>query len=112
MSHQIDTVKELDARHIGLRSLTEQIDATTPGGRLIFHVFGALGQFEGHLVRERARAGLQAAQARGRLGGRKPVVTEEKLRRARDLIAKGLTVHEASARIRASKTALYNSLQT
>ncbi len=110
MSHLIDTVKELDARHIGLHSLTEQIDTATPGGRLIFHVFGALGQFERDLIRERTRAGLHAAQARGRRGGRKPVITEDKLKRARDLIAKGLTVRETASRIRVGKTALYKAM--
>ena len=91
-------------------SLTEAIDTTTPGGRLIFHIFGALGQFERDLIRERTRAGLDAASARGRRGGRKPVVTEEKLRRARTLITQGLTVREAAARIKVSKTALYAAL--
>jgi DNA invertase Pin-like site-specific DNA recombinase len=111
MSHLIAAVSELEGRGVGLRSLTEQIDTTTPGGRLIFHVFGALGQFERDLIRERTRAGLKAAEARGRRGGRKPVVTEEKLRRARQLMAKGLTAREAAARIKVGKTALYNALQ-
>lgn len=105
MSHLIATVSELEGRGVGLRSLTEQIDTTTPGGRLIFHVFGALGQFERDLIRERTRAGLKAAAARGRRGGRKPVVTVEKLRRARQLMAKGLTAREAAARIKVGKTA-------
>ena len=111
LPHLIDTVRELDGRGVGLCSLTEQIDTTTPGGRLILHVFGALGQFERDLIRERTRAGLKAAEARGRRGGRKPVVTEEKLRRARDLIAKGLTAREAAARVKVGKTALYKALQ-
>lgn len=111
MSHLITTVSELEGRGVGLRSLTEQIDTTTAGGRLIFHVFGALGQFERDLIRERTRAGLKAAEARGRRGGRKPVVTDEKLRRARQLMAKGLTAREAAARIKVGKTALYNALQ-
>jgi len=111
MSHLIATVSELETHGVGLRSLTEQIDTTTPGGRLIFHVFGALGQFERDLIRERTRAGLKAAEARGRRGGRKPVVTVEKLRRARQLMAKGLTAREAAARIKVGKTALYRALQ-
>lgn len=111
MSHLIATVSELEGRGIGLRSLTEQIDTTTPGGRLIFHVFGALGQFERDLIRERTRAGLKAAEARGRRGGRKPVVTVDKLRRARQLMAKGLTAREAAARIKVGKTALYRALR-
>ena len=95
---------------MGLRSLTEQIDTTTSGGRLIFHVFGALGQFERDLIRERTRAGLTAAAARGRKGGRKPVVTAEVLRKARVLTAQGLNVREAAARLKVGKTALYEAL--
>ncbi len=81
MSHLIATVSELENRGVGLHSLTEQIDTTTSGGRLIFHLFGALGQFERDLIRERTTAGLKAAATRGRRGGRKPVVTVEKLTR-------------------------------
>lgn len=94
----------------GLRSLTEAIDTTTPGGRLIFHVFGALAQFERDLIRERTRAGLSAAASRGRRGGRKPVVTADKLIHAEALIAKGLTVREATSRLKIGKTALYEAL--
>ncbi len=78
----------------------------------MFHLFAALGQFERDLIRERTRAGLAAAAARGRTGGRKPVVTEEKLRRARDLLAKGLTVREAATRLKVGKTALYDALRS
>ena len=87
------------------------IDTTTPGGRLIFHLFGALGQFERDLIRERTRAGLAAALARGRRGGRKPVVTKDKLERAKALLAKGLRVREAAMLwLRIGKTALYEAL--
>lgn len=110
LPHLIETVNMLEARGIGFRSLTEAIDTTTPGGRLVFHIFGALGQFERDLIRERTRAGLVAAVARGRKGGRTPVVTEDKLRRAKALLAQGLTVREAAARIKVGKTALYAAL--
>lgn len=110
LPHLIETVNALEARGVGFRSLTEAIDTTTPGGRLTFHIFGALGQFERDLIRERTRAGLDSAVARGRRGGRRPVVTEEKLRRARTLIAQGFTVREAAARIKVGKTALYVAL--
>ena len=83
LPHLIETVTELAKRGVGFRSLTEAIDTTTPGGRLVFHIFGALGQFERDLIGERTRAGLAAATAQGRKGGRKPAVTEDKLRRAR-----------------------------
>ena len=111
LPHLIVTVGALDARGVGFRSLTESIDTTTSGGRLIFHVFGALGQFERDLIRERTKAGLTAAAARGRKGGRKPVVTADKLQRARELLSNGLNVREAAARLKIGKTSLYAALQ-
>lgn len=103
-------VTNLEKRGIGFRSLTEAIDTTTSSGRLIFHIFGALGQFEQDLIRERTRAGLNAAISRGRRGGRKPVMAVEKLRRACALIEQGSTVREAATRIKVGKTALYVAL--
>src|SRR5215210_2240448 len=70
LRHLIDTIQRMQARGVGFRSLTEQIDTTTSGGKLIFHVFGALAEFERDLIRERTQAGLSAARARGRRGGR------------------------------------------
>jgi len=110
MAHLIETVRGLDAKGVGFRSLTEGVDTTTPGGTLVFHLFGALAQFERDLIRERTNAGLKAAQARGRKGGRKPVVTLDKLARARAHLAAGLTVREAAARVKVGKTALYKAL--
>lgn len=110
LPHLIETVAALERRGVGFRSLTEAIDTTTPGGRLVFHLFGALGQFERDLIRERTRAGLAAA-TRGRKGGRKPVINADKLVRARSMIAKGLTVREAASRLRVGKTALYEALR-
>ena len=69
---------ELAGRGIGFRSLTEQIDTTTPGGKLLFHVFGALAEFERDLIRERTHAGLAAARARGRTGGRPRALADPK----------------------------------
>jgi DNA invertase Pin-like site-specific DNA recombinase len=111
LPHLIETVSALEKRGVGFRSLTEAIDTTTPGGRLVFHLFGALGQFERDLIRERTRAGLAAAEARGRKGGRKPVITADKLKRAREIIDKGLTVREAAVRLKVGKTALYDALR-
>lgn len=110
MAHLIETVRKLDAKGVGFRSLTEGVDTTTPGGTLVFHIFGALAQFERDLIRERTSAGLRAAEARGRKGGRRPVVTPDKLARARTHLAAGLTVREAAARVKVSKTALYKAL--
>jgi DNA invertase Pin-like site-specific DNA recombinase len=111
LPHLIETVTALEQRGVGFRSLTEAIDTTTPGGRLVFHLFAALGQFERDLIRERTRAGLVAAAARGRKGGRKPVIVAEKLERARGMVAKGLTVREAAIRLKVGKTALYEALR-
>lgn len=70
LRHLIEVVTDLESRNIGLRSVTERLDTTTSEGRLIFHLFGALAEFERDLTRERTRAGLAAARARGRKGGR------------------------------------------
>ncbi len=78
LPHLIETVAALRNRGIGFKSLTEQIDTTTPGGKLIFHVFGALAEFERDLIRERTHAGLAAARARGRTGGRPKKLAEPK----------------------------------
>ncbi len=110
LAHLIDTVRQLEAKSVGFRSLTEGVDTTTPGGTLVFHLFGALAQFERDLIRERTRAGLTAAEARGRKGGRKPSVTPDKLARAKALVASGLTVREAAGRLKVGKTALYKAL--
>src|SRR3954466_15899728 len=66
----ITRITELNDRKIGFKSLTEQIDTTTSGGKLIFHIFGALAEFERDIIKERTQAGLEAARARGKLGGR------------------------------------------
>lgn len=79
LKHLIETVTTLHDQHIGFRSLTENIDTTTPGGKLIFHVFGALAEFERDLIRERTQAGLAAARARGRQGGRPRKLTQKQI---------------------------------
>jgi DNA invertase Pin-like site-specific DNA recombinase len=70
LRHLIDTITDLEQKGIGFKSLQESIDTTTSGGKLIFHIFGALAEFERDLIRERTHAGLEAARARGRKGGR------------------------------------------
>ncbi len=110
MTHLLHTVTDLESRGVGFRSLTENVDTTTPTGRLVFHIFGALGQFERDLIRERTNAGLTAAAARGRKGGRPIAATTEKIARARQLVASGLTVREAAARVKVGKSALYAAL--
>ena len=83
----IALVEELEGRKIGFRSLQESIDTTTSGGKLIFHLFGALAEFERNLIRERTQAGLQAARARGRKGGRRQKLTPQQIEIGRSLAA-------------------------
>ncbi len=75
----IEKITLLKERGVGFRSLQENIDTTTVGGKLIFHVFGALAEFERELIRERTHAGLKAARARGRLGGRPRILNTKKV---------------------------------
>ena len=102
-------VQEHEGRRVGLRSLTEQIDTTTQNGRLIFHIFGRSFSSSVISFASERGAGLSAA-ARGIKGGRKPVVTSEILRKAQVLMAQGLKVREAAARLKVGKTALYEAL--
>ena len=71
LKHLIELMAELEGQGIGFQSVTEAIDTTTPGGKLVFHIFGALAEFERNLIRERTHAGLEAARASGRKGGRR-----------------------------------------
>ncbi|NTE65158.1 recombinase family protein [Agrobacterium tumefaciens] len=111
MKHLIEIVIELKAKGVGFRSVTENIDTRTSAGRLVFHLFGALAEFKRDLIRERTRVGLQAAEERGRRGGRQAVVTSEKRAKARQHLAAGLNVREAAARVKIGKTAPYEALK-
>jgi DNA invertase Pin-like site-specific DNA recombinase len=78
LPHLVQTVRDLGQRGIAFRSLRESLDTASPGGKLVFHLFAALAEFERDVIRERTQAGLQAARARGRKGGRPPGVNEAK----------------------------------
>ena len=107
----IETVEDLEQRGIGLRSLTEAIDTATPGGRLVFHVFAALAEFERSVIRERTAAGLEAARARGRKGGRPRRLSAADLAAARALLRDpGITVGEVARRLRVGPATLYRHL--
>jgi DNA invertase Pin-like site-specific DNA recombinase len=108
MKQLIETVDQLKARGIGFRSLTESIDTTTAAGELFFHIFGALAQFERSIIRERTNAGLKAALARGRKGGRRPKVKEEDIRAALALLNDPeISVRNAAKRLGLSVSTLY-----
>jgi DNA invertase Pin-like site-specific DNA recombinase len=111
LRHLIDTVSILAERGVGFRSLQESIDTTTSGGRLVFHVFAALAEFERDLIRERTNAGLAAARARGRKGGRPSVMTPDKLVVAREMYASGEhTVAAIAAVLGVSRASVYRHL--
>jgi DNA invertase Pin-like site-specific DNA recombinase len=109
LRHLIDTLTDLDKRGIGFRSLTEHIDTTTLGGKLIFHIFGALAEFELDLIRERTNAGLAAARARGRTGGRpKAFPTPTQLAMAKALFAdKKRSIPDICTTLGVSRSTLY-----
>lgn len=79
LKHLIETITALSSKGIGFKSITENIDTTTSGGKLIFHIFGALAEFERDIIKERTQAGIQAARARGRLGGRPKLLNQKKV---------------------------------
>lgn len=107
VSHLIGTVKELEKFGVGFRSLTEKIDTTTPGGRLVFHLFSALAEFERDLIRERVQLGLRSARARGRKGGRPPVSEETKAMALTLMADKNLSVKQICDRLGIAKSTLY-----
>ncbi len=108
LPHLIDTVFELARRGVGFRSLQEQIDTTTSGGKLVFHVFGALAEFERDLIRERTHAGLAAARARGRLFGRPKVLSSQQVKQLRSLAQdERNTVAEICQTLRISRATFY-----
>jgi DNA invertase Pin-like site-specific DNA recombinase len=108
LRHLIDTVSALQERGVGFKSLQEQIDTTTSGGKLVFHVFGALAEFERDLIRERTQAGLTAARARGRLGGRPKALDGKKAQIAQALYNdKTNSVADICRTLRISRATLY-----
>jgi DNA invertase Pin-like site-specific DNA recombinase len=109
LTHLIELLKGLQERGIEFISLTEQIDTTTPGGKLIFHLMGALAEFERDLIRERTNAGLMAARARGHVGGRpRKLRTNGKVALARRMFAdQSHSIPEICAALGISRATLY-----
>jgi DNA invertase Pin-like site-specific DNA recombinase len=113
LKHLIETVTALHDRGIGFKSLTENIDTTTPTGKLVFHFFGALAEFERDLIRERTQAGLAAARARGRQGGRPRGLDRAKIDMLKKLYAdKSNSIEDICKTLRISRATLYRYLQT
>ena len=108
LKHLIETITSLDNRKIGFKSIIESIDTTTSGGKLIFHIFGALAEFERDIIRERTQAGLNAARARGRKGGRPKALTPKKAQQALTLYNdKKPTIDEICSTLNISRATLY-----
>ena len=114
LKHLVDLVAELNERDIGLRSLNDPIDTTTAQGRLVFNIFASLAEFERELIRERTNAGLAAARARGRKGGRRPGLSEEAKKKARiaeSYYKEEMPVDEIAKSLSISKATLYKYLR-
>src|SRR5438876_5793807 len=116
LKHLIETITKLNNRKIGFKSITENIDTTTSGGKLVFHIFGALAEFERDIISERTNAGLSAARARGRLGGRPKAKMLDSLKKV--ALAQSLyenrnnTIDEICKTLNVSRATLYRYIQT
>jgi DNA invertase Pin-like site-specific DNA recombinase len=111
--HQlIETVEALSARGIALKSVTEtHIDTSTPGGRLVFNIFGSIAEFERAIIRERTKAGVAAAKARGRSGGRPAKLVGERVEHARNLLAAGSSMSSVARSMGVSRASLHRALE-
>src|SRR5512135_3659681 len=113
LRHLIDTAGVLQERGIGFQSLQEQLDTTTSSGKLVFHVFGALAEFERDLIRERTQAGLLAARARGRLGGRPKALDPRKAQITQQLYHdKSNAIADICRTLRISRATLHCYMKT
>lgn len=110
LNNLLALISTLDGRGIGFNSLGEAIDTSTASGKLLLHVLGAIGEFERAIIVDRTKAGLAAAKARGRTGGRPVEVTADKIEAARSLMGNGATVTAAAAAIGVSRGTLYRHL--
>lgn len=112
LKHLIETITALAERKVGFKSITENIDTTTSGGKLIFHIFGALAEFERDIIRERTQAGLAAARARGRKGGRPKALSLKKAQMAVSLYNdKTNTIADICRTLNVSRATLYRHLR-
>ncbi|MCC7336734.1 MAG: recombinase family protein [Pirellulaceae bacterium] len=108
----ITLIEEFESMGVGFRSVTESIDTTSPGGKLFFHIIGALAEFERNIIVERTKAGLSAARARGRLGGRPKKLSKQQQKLVHQLYeAKQLSLKEICEMFGISKTTLYSYIK-
>ena len=112
LKHLIETITALHERGIGFKSITENIDTTTSGGKLVFHIFGALAEFERDIIRERTQAGLQAARTRGKKGGRPKALKDKKIAMAQALYNdKNNSIAEICKTLNISRSTLYRYIE-
>lgn len=111
LPHLISVVADLGSRGVGLRSLSDAIDTTTAQGKLIFHMMGALAEFERGLISERTQAGLQAAKARGARLGRRPALDAAQVEHARKLIGAGERPTDVARSLKVGRATLYRALR-
>jgi DNA invertase Pin-like site-specific DNA recombinase len=111
LRHLIEMAERLQQRGVAFRSLTENIDTSTPSGRFLFNILGALGQMEREIIVERTRAGLVAAASRGRRGGRPPALDDAKIRAAKAMLASGnMSAIEVAQQVGCAPSTLYRHL--
>jgi DNA invertase Pin-like site-specific DNA recombinase len=111
LTNLIELMTTLAERGVGFRSLSEQIDTTTSGGKLVFHIFGALAEFERELIRERTRAGLAAARARGRQGGRPRKLSPRQVAIAQALYKEGThSINDICQTLGVSRATFYRAI--
>jgi DNA invertase Pin-like site-specific DNA recombinase len=104
-------VTDLQERGIGFKSLTEAIDTTTSGGKLVFHIFGALAEFEREIIKERTQAGLTAARKRGRNGGRRKKLTDKQVQIAQQLYDANTQVKDICKTLGIGRTTFYRYIK-
>ena len=111
LPHLLGIVTDLKARGVAFRSLTEQMDTTTPHGELLFSIFGALAQYERALTRERVIAGLAAAKRRGRQGGRPPTIDPEQIEQIRAALDSGASKASVCSSFKVARSTLLDTLE-
>ncbi len=111
LPHLLGIVTDLKARGVAFRSLTEQMDTTTPHGELLFSIFGALAQYERALTRERVIAGLAAAKRRGRQGGRPPTIDPEQIEQIRAALDSGASKASVCRSFKVARSTLLDTLE-
>jgi DNA invertase Pin-like site-specific DNA recombinase len=112
LRHLIDTITELHDRGVGFKSLQENIDTTTSGGKLVFHIFGALAEFEREIIKECTQAGLASARSRGKVGERPKALTATEVQMLRNMAAdKSLTVSDICKTLGIGRTTFYRHVK-